>query len=124
MVVIAQKRPQPTELAGVAHATWAGGADGLNQLSLWRQTLAPGATTPPHGHDCDEVVLCLGGSGQVHVDGQAHSFGADSTLVLPKGVVHRICNVGTLPLEILGILPTTAVGTYLPDGQIIELPWR
>jgi mannose-6-phosphate isomerase-like protein (cupin superfamily) len=123
MIVIEQQRPQPTGLPGIAHATWAGAEHGLNQLSLWRQTLAPGAATPPHRHDCDEVVLCQGGWGEVHVDGRAHSFGADSTLLLPKGTVHQIFNVGELPLEILGILPSTEVGTYLPEGQRVELPW-
>lgn len=61
MNVIEQSRSVDTPLPGVAHATWAGQADGLEQISIWRQTLAPGAATPPHRHDCDEVVLCLQG---------------------------------------------------------------
>ena len=84
----------------------------------------PGGGTPPHSHDCDEVVLCLGGAGEVHIDGQAHGFSADCTIVLPKGMLHRIVNVGALPLEILGIFPATPVAVYLPDGQAIEVPWR
>jgi mannose-6-phosphate isomerase-like protein (cupin superfamily) len=124
MVVIEQNRPEPTVLAGIAHATWAGSAQGLTQLSLWRQSLAPASATPPHSHDCDEVVLCLGGWGEVHIDGQAHRFGADTTVVLPKGLVHQLFNVGAMPLEVLGIFSTTPVGTRLPDGQAIELPWQ
>ena len=124
MHVIQQDRPEPTELAGVAHATWAGSAQGLSQLSLWRQTLAPGSATPPHSHGCDEVVLCLAGTGEVHIDGEAHRFGADSTVVLPKGRVHQLFNVGPVPLETLGIFAATPVATHLPDGQAIDLPWR
>ena len=70
MSVIEQRPPEPTALEGVAHATWAGQAQGLQQLSVWRQSLAPGAGTPPHQHDCDEVVICLGGEGELHADGQ------------------------------------------------------
>jgi hypothetical protein len=29
-----------------------------------------------------------------------------------------------MPLETIGILAATPVGTYLLDGQAIELPWR
>jgi quercetin dioxygenase-like cupin family protein len=124
MYVIEQQPPQPTSLAGVDHATWAGAADGVAGLSVWRQSLAPGAATPPHRHDCDEVVLCLGGAGEVHVDGQVHRFDGHSTVVLPKGVVHQLFNVGSAPLETLGILAVSPVGTFLPDGAPIELPWR
>ena len=67
MDIIDQLRPATTPLPGISHATWAGAQDGLSQLSIWRQTLAPGAATPPHSHDCDEVVLCLSGFGEVHV---------------------------------------------------------
>ena len=56
MYVIEQTQPTPAPVPGVAHATWAGRDEGLQQLSIWRQTLAPGAATPPHSHDCDEVV--------------------------------------------------------------------
>lgn len=124
MYVIEQPRLEPAAIAGIAHATWAGSADGLQQLSVWRQSLAPGGATPPHSHECDEVVLCLGGWGEVHIDGQAHRFGADMTIVLPKGKVHQLFNVGPMPLETLGIFAATPVATHLPDGQAIDLPWR
>lgn len=124
MNLLAQQRPEPTALPGIEHTTWAGSADGLAQLSVWRQTMAPGAATPPHSHDCDEVVLCLGGWGEVHSNGQVRRFGADSTLVLPRGQVHQLFNVGPMPLETVGIFASTPVSTRLPDGQCIELPWR
>lgn len=124
MIVFDQITPQPTPIPGVAHATWAGEADGLTELSLWRQTLEPGAATPPHRHDCDEVVLCQAGRGEVHIDGTVHRFSAGATLVLPKGPVHQIFSTGDRPLEILGIFGGTPVGTMLPDGSPLALPWR
>lgn len=124
MYVIEQQRPAPTEIPGVAHVTWAGAADGLQQLSVWRQSMAPGAATPPHSHDCDEVVLCLAGHGELHIDGQTLRFGADDTLVLPQGKPHQFFNVGTQPLETLAVFPQTPVATRLPDGALLPLPWR
>ena len=124
MNVIEQSRPAETPLPGVAHTTWAGQADGLEQISIWRQTLAPGAATPPHRHDCDEVVLCLAGWGEVHTEGRVQRFGADSTVVLPKGHDHPLFNVGPQPLEIVGVFGATPVRTMLPDGNAIDLPWR
>lgn len=124
MTVIEQCRPEPTPIPGVAHATWAGQADGLTQLSLWRQTLEPGAATPPHRHDCDEVVLCQQGSGELHIGGVVHRFAGGATLVLPRGPVHQIFNTGAEPMEILGVFGGTPVGTMLPDGSALPLPWR
>ena len=124
MYVIEQTRPASTPLPGIDHATWAGCADGLTELSLWRQSLAPGACTPPHSHGCDEIVLCLSGSGEVHIGGEVHRFGADTTIVLPKGGVHQLFNTGATPMETLGIFAATPVQTRLPDGESIDLPWR
>lgn len=124
MHVIEQTRPTAAPIPGLAHATWAGHDDGLQQLSVWRQRLEPGAATPPHRHDCDEVVLCLAGGGELHVDGAALRFGADTTLILPRGALHQIFNTGAGPMEIIGIFGATPVGTTLPDGSALDLPWR
>ena len=124
MNVIEQSRPTATPIPGVAHATWAGQDHGLQQLSVWRQTLAPGAATPPHRHDCDEVVLCLAGWGEVHTEGSVQRFGADCTLILPKGHDHQIFNVGPQAMEIVGLFGATPVLTRMPDGSELALPWR
>jgi quercetin dioxygenase-like cupin family protein len=124
MYVLEQARPIPAPIPGLAHATWAGHDEGLQQISIWRQTRAPGAATPPHRHDCDEVVLCQGGVGELQVEDQRHRFGADSTVVLPRGRLHQIVNVGAEPLEIVGIFGATPVGTFLPDGEVLAVPWR
>jgi quercetin dioxygenase-like cupin family protein len=124
MYVIDQPRPEPTPIPGIAHATWAGSADGLEQISLWRQSLAPGAATPPHSHDCDEVVMCESGEGEVRIDGRAHRFGPRSTLILRRNQLHQIVNTGAGALEILGVFGATPVNVFLPDNQKLDLPWR
>lgn len=124
MYVHDQPRPAPTPLPGVDHATWAGSPIGLEQLSLWRQTLAPGGATPPHRHPCEEIVLCSGGRGELHIAGEAHRFGADQTLAIPRNALHQIFNTGPMPLEILGIFPATPVEVFLPDGSKLALPWQ
>jgi mannose-6-phosphate isomerase-like protein (cupin superfamily) len=124
MKVIAPTRPEASAIPGVAHATLASGADGLRELSVWRQPLAPGAATPPHRHDCDEVVLCMAGRGEVHGEGCVERFGADCTIVLPAGREHQIINTGGLPLEIVGLFAATPVVTRAGDGSALELPWR
>jgi mannose-6-phosphate isomerase-like protein (cupin superfamily) len=124
MTVIAQAVPAETPIPGVAHATWAGAADGLQQLSVWRQRVAAGAATPPHRHQQDEVVLCLSGRGEVHIDGAVHAFGGGDTVVLPRESMHQIFNAGEQPLEIVGVFGGSPVSTYLPDGSALPLPWR
>ena len=114
----------PAPIPGIEHATLAGHADGTSQLSIWRQSLAPAAATPPHRHDCDEVVLCHAGQGEVHSDGQVLKFGANSSVVLPAGKLHQLFNVGEVALEITGVFAESPVKTYAPDESLMELPWR
>jgi quercetin dioxygenase-like cupin family protein len=123
MYVHAQTRPAPSPIPGLDHATWAGSAIGLEQLSLWRQSVAPGAATPPHRHDCEELVLCSSGCGELHIAGEVHRFGADTTLAIPRNELHQIFNVGSTPLEIVGIFAATPVEVFLPDGSKLALPW-
>jgi quercetin dioxygenase-like cupin family protein len=111
-------------LPGIAHTTLACAGLGTGRISLWRQALAPGAETPPHRHDCEEVVLVEAGRGRLLVDGVVVEFEADTTLVLPAGCDHQIVNHGDVPLRLLAVFPSTPVATVLPDGQPIDLPWQ
>jgi mannose-6-phosphate isomerase-like protein (cupin superfamily) len=111
-------------LPGIEHTTLAGRDLGASHISMWRQSLAPGAATPPHRHDCEEVVLIESGRGKLHIDGRIVEFGPDSTLVLPAGCDHQIVNSGVEPLRTLAVFSATPVGTAFPDGQSIDLPWR
>ena len=124
MYVIDQPRPEPTPIPGISHATWAGSDEGLNQISIWRQTLAPGAETPPHSHDCDEVVMCHSGHGELHIDGTSHPFGPDQTLILRRERLHQIVNTGDQPMEITGVFGASPVSVYLPDSARLDVPWR
>ena len=124
MHVIENAAREKAELPGIEHLTLAGAAQGLARLSLWRQSMAPGSATPPHQHDCEEVVLVLEGSGEVEIGGTRMPFGPDTTLVLPPNLPHQIFNTGASPLRTIAAFSATPVGTLLPDGAPIALPWK
>lgn len=124
MNVLSQALPKPSPIPGIDHVTLAGEEHGLRQLSVWRQSLAAGVATPPHRHDCDEVVLCQSGEGEVLSQGRVQRFASGSTLILPGGHLHQIVNTGPGALELLGIFPQTPVQAWWPDGTAMDLPWR
>ena len=122
--VLSNAGREGAELPGIEHLTLAGGAQGLSGLSVWRQSMAPGCATPPHRHDCEEVVLVVEGSGELHLDGEVMAFGPDTTLVLPPNRPHQIFNTGSVPLKTIAAFSCSPVGTFLPDGAPLELPWK
>ena len=124
MCVIQNAELPRAALPGIEHLTLAGSDNGLANLSVWKQRVAPGGATPPHRHDCEEVVLVSAGRGELHLDGQVHAFGPDTTLVVPRNAPHQIVNVGDAPLELTGIFAVTPVAVFFQDGQPIELPWK
>lgn len=124
MYVLNNVAPAETGLPGLRHSTLAGSSDGLNRLSLWQQTIGAGAATPPHRHDCEEVVLVRSGRGELHIRGEVHRFGPETTLVIPPGVDHQIINSGSEPLELTAAFSTSPVEVVLPDGTPLPLPWR
>lgn len=111
-------------LPGIEHRTLAGADAGLSRLSVWRQSMEPGGATPPHRHDCEEVVVIESGCGELHIGGQIHRFGPDTTLVIPRDVPHQIVNSGETPLVSLAVFAVSPVQVCLPDGQPLDLPWR
>jgi mannose-6-phosphate isomerase-like protein (cupin superfamily) len=110
-------------IPGITHTTLAGCANGLTGLSLWRQRMMPGSATPPHRHDCEEVVLVLAGTGEVHFEGKVVPFGPDTTLVIPPDVDHQIFATGSEPLETVAAFSRTPVGVTTAKGDVIPLPW-
>jgi mannose-6-phosphate isomerase-like protein (cupin superfamily) len=124
MYAIRNEQREKAALPGIEHATLAGGDDGLTRLSVWRQSMAPGGATPPHRHDCEEVVVVTAGSGELHIDGKVIAFGPDSTLIIPPDAPHRIVNTGADTLVTLAVFSASPVEVHLPDGERIALPWR
>lgn len=124
MQVIDNAAREKCSLPGIEHQTLAGAAQGLSRLSVWRQSMAPGSATPPHQHDCEEVVLVVEGSGEVQIGVRRFAFGPDTTLVLPPNLPHQIFNTGAVPLITVAAFSATPVGTFLPDGAALELPWK
>jgi mannose-6-phosphate isomerase-like protein (cupin superfamily) len=102
--------------------TLAGSENGLKNLSIWRQSIAPGRATSPHRHDCEEVVLTQSGRSELHLSGQVRPFGPDTTLVVPGNAPHQIINLGDSPLDLIRVFAISPFAVLFPDGQPIELP--
>jgi quercetin dioxygenase-like cupin family protein len=125
MRIVTNLSPTPSGLPGIDHSTLAGSEHGLRQLSVWQQVLQPGGATPPHRHDCEEVVLCSAGRGRITLDGQEpQEFGPSMTVCIPKNALHEIVNVGDEPMHIVAIFGTAPVVAHFPDGAEIPLPWK
>lgn len=124
MHVITQNKPAATAFPGIEHATLAGAAEGLRAMSIWQQSVAPGAATPPHCHDCEEVVMCHAGAGDLHIDGRTERFSAGQIVVIPANAQHQILSVGEEPLRFVAVFSVSPVQAYFPDGTPIALPWR
>ncbi|EWS57433.1 Auxin binding protein [Methylibium sp. T29-B] len=72
----------PELLPGIRHRTLAGPDDGLSSLEVWSQSIAGHGATPPHRHDCEEVVLVLAGRGLLAMNGTDLPFQAGDTLII------------------------------------------
>lgn len=123
MYVIDHAQIEASSIPGISHRTVASAALGAERLSVWRQTVAPGAATPPHRHDCEEAVVVLAGRGRLVVDGREHAFGPDMTLVIPAGVDHQIFSDGPETMVCIAAFAATPVGVVFPDGTPVDLPW-
>ena len=111
-------------LPGLRHQTLADGADGLTGLEVWYQSLDPGAATPPHYHECEEVIVIRSGRGRVVIAGEATAFGPDTTLTFAARIVHQIVNTSESEMTLFAVLSETPARVFTPDGELVALPWQ
>lgn len=115
---------ETASMRGIQHQTLAGNLEGLSKMSVWSQTIAPGAATPPHRHDCEEVVVFLEGEGEIIYKGEVNKFQAPCTIVLEPDCEHQIINSGTKDMKVIAALSVSPVEAFFPNNEKIELPWR
>jgi quercetin dioxygenase-like cupin family protein len=123
MIIHDNDRIERHTLPGVIHQTLDGPRDGTRKLEVWMQTIAAGAETPLHRHDCEEVIVVLRGAGACEIAGVTHSFGPNSTLIVPPNVVHKIANTSDEEMWIVGALSMAPVVVHTADGAPLPLPW-
>lgn len=107
---------QGNHIVGVATPT-----SGAAQVEMWMGRMDAAAATPPHAHDTEEVVFFLKGSGRATVGDSEVRYQAGDTLILPPQQVHQI--FAETDSEFVSAMPLGGT-VRLPDGAVLDLPWR
>lgn len=124
MPVVHNEAVEKFALPGLEHQTLAGPEHGMQTLEMWMQTIKPGSGTPVHRHDCEESIVVLRGSGRLTVEGKDTDFGPNSTLQIPRNVIHQIVNTGTEDMFIVAALGQAPVRVCTADNEHMPLPWQ
>lgn len=123
MSVVKNSEIEKFALPGLVHQTLASRKQGAAEFEVWMQTVEPGAATPIHRHDAEEVILVLRGRGELTIEGETVKFNPDTTLIIPRNAVHQLVNTGHEELFLVAALNMNPVKVCTPDGEPIPLPW-
>jgi quercetin dioxygenase-like cupin family protein len=110
-----------TTPAGVMSAL-AGPSRGSHRLSTWRVRMAPGAASPEHVIDRDQVWMPVSGRFEVSVDGEEAEMAAGQAAVIPAGAVRRI-QTGEGPGEALVCMVPGGRASVVGQEGTVPLPW-
>jgi mannose-6-phosphate isomerase-like protein (cupin superfamily) len=58
-------------------------------VAVWRGVTQPGASTPPHTHDHEEVLVILPGRGARALDGEQVEVSAGDVVIVPAMKLHQ-----------------------------------
>jgi quercetin dioxygenase-like cupin family protein len=83
--------------------------------------MEPGASTPPHTDDREEVVVVLAGSGSTSLNGERVDVAPGDVLIVPPGTLHQLFATEGETLDGLAVMPL-GTGTFTPDGEELETP--
>lgn len=121
MPVFRREQQQTHSMQGNHIAGIATPASGAQQVEMWHGRMEANTATPPHSHSAEEVVLFLKGSGRATVGTSEVRFRAGDTLILPADEVHQI--FAEEDSEFVSAMPIAST-IKLPDGTVMDLPWR
>jgi mannose-6-phosphate isomerase-like protein (cupin superfamily) len=121
MPVIAHENAPRFDLAGTHVVGLASPSRGATETCAWRLTLAPGATSPDHTLDREEVFVALAGTARATLDGATHDVHSGDGLIVPAGVLFTIANTGDEPFEAVACLPVGGRATVA--GEVTSPPW-
>lgn len=111
------------DLPGLKHQTLASHKHGIHSFEVWHQSLGPGACTPLHRHDCEEVIVFTAGVGVMHYAETETVCTAGTVLLCQPNELHRIVNTGDEDLQLYGILAVSPVPVLDERGHVLALPW-
>ncbi len=121
MPVFRREQQQIHSMQGNHIAGTATPASGAQQVEMWHGRMDAQTATPPHSHTAEEVVLFLKGSGRATVGTTEVRYRAGDTLILPADEVHQI--FAEEDSEFVSAMPIAST-IKLPDGTVMDLPWR
>jgi transcriptional regulator with XRE-family HTH domain len=79
----------------------------LENIEALLVTFAPGGSTgaAPYTHgDSEELLLVLGGTIRIELDGRAFALGEGDSIDYRSSTPHRVVNVGSAPAEVLFVV--------------------
>jgi quercetin dioxygenase-like cupin family protein len=96
---------------------------GSSETALWNHTLEPGAESPPHWHDHDQVIYVLAGSGRIVIGREEVALSPGDVAVAPARIPHQVRAAVDEGLDTLVAMPA-ALRTFRLDGSEIQQPWH
>ena len=94
---------------------------GASETSAWRLTLDPGAASPPHTLDHEEIIIALEGRLEAEFGDRRETIGAGDALIVPAGAEVVLSNAGDRTFEAIACLPAGAQAEV--DGELAPPPW-
>jgi mannose-6-phosphate isomerase-like protein (cupin superfamily) len=71
-------------------------------FSTGLQVLEPGAHIRRHAHErSHELIFCYRGTGYADVEGQRYDVGAETMILIGRGLQHKVMNTGTEQMRLL-----------------------
>ncbi len=121
MTVIDDRDAPRFDLGGTHVIGLASPSRGAKDTSVWRLTLDPGAASPPHTLDREEVFVALRGSVTAAFADRTETVESGGALIVPVGEEFVLQNTGDEPFE--GVICLPVGGRATVDGEASVPPW-
>jgi quercetin dioxygenase-like cupin family protein len=125
-MIVSDIREQPPEQwrPGVETRMLVSASNGVTQLCIFEQWIAPGTGAPTHSHPVEEVLTVREGEAEMWVDQERIIVSVGHSLIVPAGRMHGFRNSGTATLHLHAVLASPVFEATMEGATEMVRRWQ
>lgn len=122
MWVVYADQTETYDIRGVHITKMVAPSTGASEVMACYVSIEPGAVSPPHHHDHEEVLIVLSGQLRATMGSEVATLQAGDSCIIPAFTLHHVANQGKEPCELIS---TMLIHTRFirEDGREVQPPW-
>ncbi len=122
MWVVYADQTQTFDIRGVHVTKMVAPSSGASEIMACYVSIDPGAESPAHQHDHEEVLIILSGQLRATMGSEVATLQTGDSCIIPANTLHHVVNQESEPCELISTM-LAHTRFVREDGREVQPPW-